>query len=110
MPDPHPRIDPRHGRDLDIPAIVVVGIVSTLLTVIVVLGAWTWFEHLEARAFERYVEAPAYNELVTQEISQRERLIGYGWVDQERGIVRIPIDRAVELHVERHRASRPADP
>ena len=98
MPNPHPETDPRHGRDLNVPAIVVVGIVSTLLTVILVFGAWTWFNHLEARAFERYVEAPAYNELITQEISQREKLIG------------IPIERAIELYVTRYRASRNADP
>jgi hypothetical protein len=30
---------------------------------------------------------------------QRERLDGYGWVDREHGVVRIPIERAIDLVV-----------
>jgi hypothetical protein len=31
---------------------------------------------------------------------QRERVEGYGWVDRENGVVRIPIERAMELVAE----------
>jgi hypothetical protein len=33
---------------------------------------------------------------------ERETLSSYGWVDEKNGIVRIPIDRAIELLVERY--------
>jgi hypothetical protein len=34
---------------------------------------------------------------------QREALTHYAWVDRARGVARIPIDRAIELTVERSR-------
>lgn len=41
--------------------------------------------------------------------ARRERLGSYGWVDRERGVVRLPIDRAMELTAEgvRPRAGGP---
>ena len=35
-----------------------------------------------------------------------ERLGSYGYVDRQRGIVHIPIDRAIDLYVDRHAAPR----
>jgi hypothetical protein len=32
--------------------------------------------------------------------AEHERLRGYGWVDRGAGLVRIPIDRAIELYVQ----------
>jgi hypothetical protein len=34
--------------------------------------------------------------------AQRHRLQSYGWVDREHGLVRIPIDVAIDLEVEEH--------
>ncbi len=44
--------------------------------------------------------------------AQLERLRSYGWVDRERGIVHLPIDRAMELVVQgvRARGPEPAAP
>ena len=33
--------------------------------------------------------------------AQRERLNSYGWVDQQKGVVRIPIERAMDLIAQR---------
>lgn len=33
--------------------------------------------------------------------AETRELTSYGWVDQQRGVIRIPIDRAIELLVER---------
>jgi hypothetical protein len=33
---------------------------------------------------------------------------GYGWVDREKGLVRIPVDRAIEVLAERGLPARPA--
>jgi hypothetical protein len=38
---------------------------------------------------------------------QADRLVGYGWVDREAGIVRLPIERAMELLLERGLPTRP---
>lgn len=38
-----------------------------------------------------------------------EKVLGsYGWVNQDNGIVRVPITRAMEMLVERHRTAVPA--
>jgi len=40
--------------------------------------------------------------------SQQDVLNSYGWVDKQNGVVRIPIDRAMRLTLERGLPSRPA--
>jgi len=40
--------------------------------------------------------------------SEDERLTTYGWVDRNAGVVRIPIDEAMKLTLQRGLASRPA--
>jgi hypothetical protein len=42
--------------------------------------------------------------------AEQERLNGFGWIDRDRGIVRIPIDRAMELERGRGLAGWPARP
>lgn len=39
---------------------------------------------------------------------QQERLASYGWVDQHNGVVRIPIDRAMDMLLDRGLPTRPA--
>ena len=38
-----------------------------------------------------------YEILRTKREQDEERLHSYGWIDQDKGIVRLPIDRAMEL-------------
>lgn len=40
---------------------------------------------------------------------QEQRLHSYGWVDRQAGVVRIPIDRAIDLLAQRGLPARPAD-
>jgi len=40
-------------------------------------------------------------------LSEEQRLHSYGWVDQNAGIIRIPIDRAMDLIAERGLPTRP---
>ncbi len=35
--------------------------------------------------------------------AQREKLESFGWVDRDAGVVRVPIERAIELQAERER-------
>jgi hypothetical protein len=48
----------------------------------------------------RLLEHP---ELETQELrrTEREQLSSYGWIDRSKGIVRVPIGRAMELQLQR---------
>ena len=40
--------------------------------------------------------------LTDHRIKEREESTTYGWVDQKAGVVRLPIDRAIELTVREH--------
>ena len=50
------------------------------------------------------VEGPNFRDLLED---QERKLATYGWVDKDQGMVRIPIDRAMELIVERGLPVRP---
>jgi hypothetical protein len=42
--------------------------------------------------------------------AEDQTLATYGWVDREKGVVRIPIDRAIDLLAQRGLPARPAQP
>lgn len=42
--------------------------------------------------------------------AQKRRLEGYGWVDREAGIAHIPVERAVQIQIERAGSSPEAAP
>jgi len=52
-------------------------------------------------------EAPVLD-LKAIRAAEDQVLNGYGWMDPEKGVVRIPIDRAMDLLAERGLPSRPA--
>jgi hypothetical protein len=49
------------------------------------------------------------DDLLALRAEEEAQLQSYGWVDESRGIVRIPIDRAIELLAQRGLPSRPED-
>ncbi|MFN2387580.1 MAG: hypothetical protein ABR576_15080 [Thermoanaerobaculia bacterium] len=114
----------RHeGHDVSIRSIVRFGIGLTIAAVVIHVGIWLLFRFFERYAEKRDappsslsarrpVEAPRNPEklfpeprlerfpFATRESLRREedsRLLGYGWVDRGSGVVRIPIERAMDL-------------
>ena len=103
-------------------AALVVGLAA--LTVVAAALMWGGFAYLQKRA-ERAHESPSplreervlpppprlqvAPEVDLQAVRQKEeeRLNSYGWVDPDAGVVRIPIERAMELLVQRGMPVRP---
>ena len=85
--------DPTSGATL------LVGFVGTCLFVFVVLYIHVLFEnHRTAEERRKQINvAPA--ELMQYRAEQEALLHGYRWVDEEAGVVQIPIERAMELVV-----------
>jgi protein SCO1/2 len=50
---------------------------------------------------EPRLQVAPLTDLQTLQATERARLDGYGWIDREAGVVRIPIERAMQLVVER---------
>jgi uncharacterized protein YdgA (DUF945 family) len=87
----------RAGNELSIPFLAGVIVAAGLLLWAgsVALQAWFHGELAEEHA-RKVVEQPVV-ELEQQLETQRAALTDYRWVDREAGVVRLPIDRAIEL-------------
>ena len=115
------RVDGARGyetRDVQLKWIVYFGLALAVAAVLIHVGLWLLMTHFSAEANEndpvaspladRQQEPPppllqAQPALDYQKYQreQLERLEQYGWVDRGRGVVRIPIDRAIDLVLER---------
>lgn len=105
-------------RDLNVGAVgkFLIGLFALICLTLVAMNEL--FEYFEQRAIRRDVPLPPM--LETREIppeprlqvvpaadlqrlraTEQELLTTYGWVDRERGIVRIPVERAMDLLLER---------
>jgi hypothetical protein len=65
--------------------------------------------HSDIRTFpEPRLEENERTELRSYSVDEERKLATYDWVDKDKGIVRIPIERAMELIVQRGLPVRPA--
>jgi len=92
-----PHVSPIETEDPDALTTATVGIVGTIIVIIVVVFVQGLYGRGQREEFQRKVvdEAPA--ELRSLRAAQRTRLAETGWVDKQKGIVAIPIERAMEL-------------
>lgn len=108
--------------DVNFSGVMKAGILLLVVAAVVHLGLWGVFGFLEKREanqdpkpspmFQKDQRPPSpqlqvnprkdYDNLVANET---EILNSYGWVNAERGIVRIPIEEAMKLVIEREKAS-----
>jgi hypothetical protein len=127
--DSMPSGAPRTGHettDANVGGVFVFGAALAVMTAAAMLVAWLVFGYLRGR---QAAVAPAYPlaaghedrlppepRLQTDPPADMQRLLEeenrtlttYGWVNKDAGIVRIPIDRAMALVVERGLPARPA--
>jgi len=113
----HPR--PRHEeRDAKPRAIMTFVIGLAVLTIVALLAMWGLFDYLGAR--QAKTQAPASPLAETRRVpppphlqvepkldlehlraAEDDKLNQYGWVNRQAGVVRVPIERAMELVAER---------
>ncbi len=96
----------RHVRDLNVRMLGVLGAVSVLVTYLIVVATQAWFNY----EFQREYEKKAYNApnswLQSIENEARFNLQVTEWVSQEQGIVRVPIEEAMQYLVRQERDKR----
>lgn len=98
-------------ENLDIPMIVTVGIVSTVLTAACVIGVQAlYLSYAQAETNRKVVFAPTAD-ADSKLAEQSAKLARYGWANREQGKVVVPIEHAMDLVVEdyatRDGSSRP---
>lgn len=54
-----------------------------------------------------FLQTQPFKDIYTLRQDENSKLTGYGWVDKEGGVTRIPIERAMELMLQRGFAARP---
>lgn len=91
-------------RDASVPALFKfgVGLIVVMVAVhLALLGVYKLMERERPEAVETTAPENLYQQLRTLRGDEEETLGGYGWVDRKAGVVRIPIDRAIDLLAEK---------
>ncbi len=73
-----------------------IGIVGSLILILIVVALQALFYHVEDDIYSEIYAEPNLDVRMVK-AQQLEVLNSYGWVDREKGVVRIPIDRAIEM-------------
>lgn len=88
------------------PIIVGTLVVSCVLLIVIVLGVQQFFGFAVRDLVTERQLAPVNPQLKALHVEEARRLGHYQWVDKQKGVLRIPVDRAMELTL-REWAARP---
>jgi hypothetical protein len=104
-PDPQAGLGPGYEtRDASVPGLLTFGvglIVFGVVLQLLMLGIYRLFVNERPDAVKEVATDNLYQQLRTLHHDEDQALGGYGWVDRKEGIVRIPIDRAIDLVAEK---------
>jgi len=95
--------DPKEGFDPTEPesgAIALFAIGSAILLVITIAALTMYFNHIWDVAVYEKILAPPSEELKSLHYREDWQLTHYQYVDKKTGVVRIPLDRAMELYTQ----------
>jgi hypothetical protein len=87
-------------RDVNVKKLVLWGIVGIVIVVISLVALTEYFLITKEDYYYRAIEKPRSRELMELRERETEELNSYELIDEEKGIYRIPIKRAMELIVE----------
>ena len=91
-------------RDTNARAVVRFGIgmvIAVIVVEVILLGVYKVLERKPGPEPAKRAPVDLYEQLAGLRQSEEETLTSYGWVDRKAGVVRIPIDRALDLVAER---------
>ena len=95
--------------NMNLPMIATIGLVSVVATVVVILLVQAVYQSYASIEFDRkVVQAP----VVTSDsrlAEQEAALTRYSWVDRDKNVVTIPIERAMRLIVQQLRVDQDDD-
>jgi len=83
--------------DPNVPVSAVLGIIGAIALFVIIVLVQALFYRMEDQELARKVYSQPYEALQTLDADQREQLGTYRYVNEREGVVRIPIQRAMEL-------------
>lgn len=99
---------PASSRDMNIPVLATLGVVSAILVFVIVVATQAWFRYEFNREYELKVILRPNPELNEQRREQLAQLEGYRMVDPQKQVVAIPIDVAMQKTVTDYEGRTPA--
>jgi hypothetical protein len=95
-------------QEVNVPLIVTIGIVSTVVVIVLIIGTEAWYDSeaeaqfAQANAEYRDFQSPDLNHQTLLQLKQGQvaNLNSYRWVDKNKGIVTMPIEDAIKLMVQ----------
>lgn len=91
------------GIGMDMPLIFTVGAVGSILIFSVIVATHAWFSYQLELERDNKSLGQVNRALVDARGKQQLNINRYAWVDKEKGVTAIPIDRAMELVVQEKR-------
>lgn len=89
--------------DMDFGLITTIAAASVLLVVTIVLLTQAWFQHEVSLERQDARKRTVNYELQSLHEKQLANISSYRWVDSNHQVVKLPIERAMELTIERSR-------
>jgi len=86
--------------DLNMPLLLTIVLVGAVLLGAGAVALQAWYHDAAAAEHQRKVVEPTVTELEQHRAAEHATLSAYRWLDREQGIVRLPIERAMDLVVE----------
>ncbi len=83
--------------DVDTPMIALVGITSAVFLFVLIIALLAWFNATEQRELRQKIVEPPNEKLEQLDAKQLESINVYRLVDPKKGVIAIPIDRAMDL-------------
>ena len=96
-PDPQ---TPEVSEDPKSSPLAVIGVISAVLLIVIIVWLQAIFYRYEDAELRRKLYDQVPEELARLRAEQQEALYSYRWIDEKRGVVSIPIDRAMDLIAE----------
>ncbi len=87
-------------KDVNVPLILLIGVISGLLLLIIAIGAQGWYYYEAARERQVKVYEGQYRDLVELRQQQQQRLETLRWVDEDRTRAAIPLEQAFDRYLE----------
>src|ERR1043165_3006525 len=76
--------------------IVILALVSLVSLIVVIFGVSAYFDHIyEGLVLDKVLKAPN-EQLQALRAKENDALTKYSYADKQKGVVRIPVDRAME--------------
>ena len=100
-PGPEPGYETRDASAIPLLTFGVGLIVALVVVELLMLGFYRLFMSERPKPIQERAETNIYEQLRDLRRDEDATLSSYGWVDRKAGVVRIPIDRAIDLVAEK---------